>query len=276
MPNSITLSNNFRLSMVKQKLKIFAFILFTLSVLHPATVRAASPETAPAELKNALGQIDAAANRQDVKTVMQFYSQNFTHSDGLNRQSMEKSLSQIWKRYPKLNYQTQLTSWEAKGDEIVAETVTTITGTGKVDGKDTKIESTVRSRQRFQNQKIVQQEILAERTQMTTGAKPPTVNMKLPEQVRVGQSYNLDAVVQEPLGDDLMLGAAVEEPVKAERFVKPAPVDLELLSSGGIFKVGRAPLSQGNYWVSTVLIREEGTTMVTQRLRVVEGNAGTK
>jgi hypothetical protein len=76
---------------------------------------------------------------------------------------------------------------------------------------------------------------------MTTGAKPPTVNMKLPEQVRVGQSYNLDAVVQEPLGDDLMLGAAVEEPVKAERFVKPAPVDLELLSSGGIFKVGRAP-----------------------------------
>jgi hypothetical protein len=142
---------------------------------------------------------------------MQFYSQNFTHSDGLNRQSMQQSYLKSGSATQKLNYRQKLISWEAKGDEIVAETVTTITGAGKVDGKDTKIESTVRSRQRFQNQKIVQQEILAERTQMTTGAKPPTVNMKLPEQVRVGQSYNLDAVVQEPLGDDLMLGAAVEE-----------------------------------------------------------------
>jgi hypothetical protein len=73
-----------------------------------------------------------------------------------------------------------------------------------------------------------------------------------------------------------MLGAAVEEPVRGDRFAKPAPVDLELLSSGGIFKVGRAPLTKGNYWVSTVVIREQGMTTVTQRLRVVEGGRPSK
>ena len=275
MRNQITPSVSLFQSLIKQKSKIFALIILT-SLLHPNTVRAASPETAPAELKNSLTQIDAAANRQDVNAVMQFYSQNFTHSDGLNRQSLQQTLTQLWKRYPNLNYRTELKSWEKEGDALVVETVTQITGTQRMDGKNMKFESALRSRQRFQGQKIVQQEILGERTQMTAGVKPPTVDMKLPEQVRIGQSYSLDAVVQEPLGDDLMLGAAVEEPVRGDRFAKPAPVDLELLSSGGIFKVGRAPLKKGNYWVSTVVIREQGMTTVTQRLRVVEGGRTSK
>jgi len=38
---------------------------------------------------------------------MQFYGENFSHSDGLSRQSMEKALTQLW-RYPNLKYQTQL------------------------------------------------------------------------------------------------------------------------------------------------------------------------
>jgi len=37
-------------------------------------------------LKNLLTQIDAAANQHDVKAVMQFYGENFSHSDGLSRQ----------------------------------------------------------------------------------------------------------------------------------------------------------------------------------------------
>jgi hypothetical protein len=94
--------------------------------------------------------------------------------------------------------------------------------------------------------------------------------VNLPEQVRVGQPYNFDVIVKEPLGNNLLLGTALEEQIKPERFTKPADLKLELLSAGGIFKLGKAPLKEDNRWVSAVLIREGGMIMVTQRLQVVD------
>ena len=41
------------------------------------------------------------------------------------------------------------------------------------------------AQQQFENQKIVRQEILAERSQITSGTNPPNVKLNLPEQVNV-------------------------------------------------------------------------------------------
>ncbi len=106
-----------------------ALFLLTLSLTTVWNrAQAAPPQTAPPQLKNLLTQIDAAANQRDVKAVMQFYGENFSHSDGLSRQSMQKALTQLWQRYPQMKYQTQLQSWKAEGNALVAETVTNITG----------------------------------------------------------------------------------------------------------------------------------------------------
>ncbi|MFB2974622.1 nuclear transport factor 2 family protein [Microseira sp. BLCC-F43] len=234
---------------------------------------AATPDTAPPELKNALSQIDAAANRRDVQGVMQLYSPNFSNSDGLNRQNMEKALGQLWQRYPQLQYRTSLESWERdRTGAILAVTVTQITGTQAIDGRDWTFNSTIRSRQRLENQKIARQEILAERTQLTSGEKPPNVEIKLPETVRAGQDFTFDAVVREPLGDDVLVGAALQESITAQGYLNPTQVQLEPLAAGGIFKQGRAPNNAGKYWISAVLVRADGMTIVTQRLQV-EGTA---
>ncbi|MDB9372991.1 nuclear transport factor 2 family protein [Nodularia sphaerocarpa] len=227
------------------------------------------PTNAPTELKNLLTQMDAAASQGNIKGVMQLYSPNFTHGDGLNAQSLEKSLLALWKRYPQLRYSTQLQSWKAEGNAIVAETVTNITGLPSANSKDLALNSTIKSRQRIQGAKIVHQEILSERSLLTSGNKPPQVDVNLPQQVKVGQQYSFDAIVQEPLGDDFLLGTALEEPVQVSQYLNPTSVELELLTSGGIFKVGRAPSTPGNRWVSAVILRGGGMTMVTQRLQVV-------
>jgi len=232
-------------------------------------VTAATPDTAPAELKQALTQLDAAANRRNAQAVLQFYSPNFTHSDGLNRQSLEQSLTQLWKKYSTLTYKTELQSWQPSSNGFQAETVTRITGTQNQNGQQVKLDATLRSRQQFQNQKIVRQEILAEKNLITTGERPPSVNVKLPEQVKTGQEFSFDAIVQEPLENDLLLGAVVQEPVNANDYLKPATADLDLLSSGGLFKVGKAPNTAGSQWVSAVLVRHGGMTMVTQRMNVI-------
>ncbi|MBD2726031.1 nuclear transport factor 2 family protein [Nostoc sp. FACHB-892] len=227
-------------------------------------------QNAPADLKNLLTQVDAAASRGDVKGVLQFYSPNFAHGDGLNLQTLEKSLISLWQRYPKLQYSTKLLSSKPEGNAIIAETETTITGLPSGNSNNSALNATIKSRQRITGGKIVRQDILSERTQLTSGTKPPQIDFKLPEQVQVGQKYNFDAIVQEPLGDDFLLGTALEEAIKPDNFLNPTSVDLQLLTSGGLFKTAQAPSTPGSRWVSAVILRGNGMTMVTQRMQVVK------
>jgi len=233
-------------------------------------VQAGTAQNAPADLKNLLTQVDAAASRGDVKGVLQFYSPNFTHGDGLNLQTLEKSLTSLWQRYPKLQYSTKLLSSKLEGNGIIAETETKITGLSSGNSNNSALNATIKSRQRIVGGKIARQDILSERTLITSGSKPPQIDIKLPEQVQVGQKYNFDAIVQEPLGDDFLLGTAVEEPIQADKFLNPTSVDLELLTSGGLFKTAQAPSTPGSRWISAVILRGNGMTMITQRLQVVK------
>jgi len=224
----------------------------------------------PPELSIILSQVDTAANSRNIAQLTLLYTANFTNSDNLTRDKMMEALTAFWKRYPALTYRTEVQSWEYREGGFMVETVTNISGTSDQGGAVTKFQSTLRSRQIIDNLRINKQEILAEKTQVTIGNNPPTIRINLPAQVRVGQQYSFDAIVQEPLGDDLILGAALEEPVNRDRYLNPADVELNLLQSGGIFKVGRAPLRPEPRWISAVIIRGGGTTVITQRLRVVD------
>ncbi|MCY7393842.1 MAG: nuclear transport factor 2 family protein [Leptolyngbyaceae cyanobacterium CAN_BIN12] len=241
-----------------------------LSPMLPLTAQAQNPaSSAPAQLTTLLTQMDAAANARNLNTVLDLHGSNFSSTDGLNRQNLQQSLGSLWKRYPKLSYQTELKSWKNEGNGIVADTVTRITGTFQEGDREYNLDSTLESRQRIENQKVVRQEITNERSQITSGSNPPTLKINLPNQVTRGQEFSFDAIVQEPLGDDLLLGAALEETIKPEGYLNATTINLEPLNSGGIFKVGKAPTNSEQHWLSAVVVRHDGITMVTQRLRIV-------
>lgn len=275
LPTSLLPMPNFNTLIPGQKSRLASSrwaILFILTLGLSTGWKSAQanvPENAPPQVKTLLTQIDASANRADVKGVMNFYSPRFVHGDGLNRSSMEKALTSLWKRYPRLRYNTKLQSWKTQGNSIIAETVTNIIGFPSANNNKLGMNATIKSRQRIVNGKIIRQDILSERTQLSSGTNPPKVDINLPDQLKAGQRYYFDAIVNEPLGDDFLLGAALDEAVKPGKYLKPTPVNLELLSAGGIFKVGRAPTSPGNQWISAVLVRGNGMTMITQRVRVV-------
>jgi len=259
---------NFQLQHKLSRWTLFFFI-FLVSFTTIPKAFASNAQTAPAELKNLLTEIDTAATKGDIKTVMQFYSPSFTHGDGLTRASLQQALSGLWQRYPRLRYATQIESWKSEGNVIIAETVTSITGLPSGNNNNMVMNSSIRSSQRITGGKILSQQVISEKTLLTSGRKPPQVDFKVPQQVRVGQKYSVDAIVQEPLGDDYILGTAVEEPIQADKYIKASPVDLQLLSSGGIFKVGQAPNTPGSHWISAVIIRGDGMVMITQRMNVV-------
>ncbi|WP_414565205.1 MULTISPECIES: nuclear transport factor 2 family protein [unclassified Anabaena] len=275
LPNSSSVANATRTETISLRERLINWsesrraYTFSEEVKSEPSVQPVALQNAPAELKNLLTQMDATASKGDIKGVMQLYSPTFTHGDGLNRQTLEQSLTAFWKRYPQLRYSTTLESWKSEGNAIVAETVTNITGLPSANANNVGLNATIKSRQRIQGGRIVNQEILSERTLLTSGNQPPQIDINLPQQVKVGEQYSFDAIVQEPLGDDFLLGTAVEEPVQPSKFLNPTSVDLELLTSGGLFKVGRAPSTPGNQWISAVILRGSGMTMVTQRLQVV-------
>ena len=229
-----------------------------------------TPDNAPPELQNLLQEIESAANDHNVDEILNFYNEDFSNSDGLRKDLLAESLETLWDRFPNLNYQTQLESWEQNGNQLIAETVTSIEGTQRVNGRLISMESTLRSRQTFENQQLINQEILGEQTFLTSGINPPEVMVMLPERVSRGERFSFDVIVEEPLGEDVLLGAAIEERTSGALYLNPSSFDLELLSAGGIFKWVKAPLISDQRWLSAILVRGDGITLVTQRIIIEE------
>ncbi|MGL5944191.1 MAG: nuclear transport factor 2 family protein [Waterburya sp.] len=245
--------------------------LISLGIVSGLTnvVQAQSAANAPAELTEAIAGIETAANQKDINGVIEYYSPNFTNTDGLTPDSLTKALQQMWKNYPRLNYTTTIDSWSNQGDQLVAETTTIIKGVQKRQGRVIRLNSTIKSRQYFQQQKLVKQEILAEQSQLTSGENPPQVQVVAPETVTTGEKYNFDLIVEQPLGDKVLLGAVQEEKTSSNLYLNPTALELEPLPAGGIYKTATAPMLPDSNWLSAILVRGDGMTMITHRVNVI-------
>ncbi len=240
-------------------------------VMLPARADRSTATPAPTALKTLLNNIDAAANGRKLPELARYYSPNFTTSDGLSKTAWQQALGQFWQSYSNLKYTTTLQSWQGTGNSYTADTVTKIAGTQQLNGRTLNLQATIQSRQKIVGGQIVQQQILQERTQVSSGTKPPTIELNLPDKLQTNAEYNLDAIVSEPLGEDVLMGTFLEQPVSDRVYGKPANYKLELLTAGGLFKVARAPGKSGDYWFSTIFIRPAGMTTLTQRVHVVKG-----
>jgi hypothetical protein len=250
----------------------------TLAPIANLALAAQSSKPAPAELENIVFALDKAASKQDIETVMKYYAPTFNHSDGLNRDRYKQVLSELWQRYKNISYHTEISKWEKQGDLITAETVTMVQGTKSSDNDNFKLDAKLISTQTYKTVngqlQVLSQQILSEQSSLSTGDAPPLVKLKVPELIGVGRQYVLDAIVTEPLGASLLLGAAIEEPVEAKNYLNENVINLRPLSAGGLFKIGQAPFSSGDRWISVVLVRESGITITSQRLRVSKDFTG--
>lgn len=255
--------------------KLTAALLLSLGIISglTSTVKAESAATAPEELKTIISGLEEAANSKDLEGVMEYYSPEFSNADGLTNSSLSQALTQVWKNYPQLKYATEIESWSQDGKQLVAETVTRINGVQSNQGRVVQLESVLRSRQYFEDQKLVRQDILSEQTKLTSGDHPPDVKVSAPETVQVGQKYNFDVIVNEPLDNKVLLGAVKEEKTASSLYLNPTALELEPLPAGGIYKVATAPLLPDSNWLSAILVRGDGITMVTQRVNVEEKNS---
>lgn len=238
----------------------------TLSQKTPLVAQTTNP--VPSNLQVLINQIETAANEHDLKKIMEFYSPEFTNSDGLSYTALQQTLTELWQKYKNIQYNTLVESWSQEGDTIIVETVTKIQATGDSLGRTVNLTSTITSKQHFKDQKLVYQEILAEKTEMKSGNNPPQIEIRLPQKVKVGQTFDFDVIVEQPLGEDRLAGAALNEKIASDRFLNPSTLNLELLPAGGIFKRVAGIGTAENQWFSAIVVWGDGMTIVTQRVNV--------
>jgi len=251
-------------------LSVFALGMGISGVLT-SRVEAAAPATAPDELLNTLAAIEAAANSQDLEQVMEFYSPAFSSDTGFDHDQLRQTLETLWDQYNTLTYEIELLSWEADGPNgYTIETITRVEGTKIRPERRLTLISEIESRQQIEAGQIMSQATLSENSQITSGDNPPELMVQLPETVNPGETYAFDAIVMEPLEGRSLMGVANEEGVTAEDFFDPRPVVLNVLSAGGLYKIGEAPDNSDQRWVSAVIIREDGFVVDTRRMQVTD------
>ena len=250
--------------------KFFQFLLLLTTSLTLTTAKfdrvVAQGSAIPSEIIAIVPQIDLAFNNRDADLIEKFISPNFTSTDGLNYQSLNDSLAKLWEKYPNLEYTTTIESGKQEGNRLIAITNTQITGSYELNDRQFQLNSTIKAEQIFENNQLIQQNILEERNEITSGENPPVVTFEIPRQARKGQVFDFDVILNEPIGTDLVLGAALEEKIDANLFAEPSSIELEALSAGGIFKRVTVPDTGDDHWYSVILIRDGGIRMITQRL----------
>lgn len=260
-------------------MKRFATVLLLNLSMFNGLVNSAQAQTTasmPKELQDIISGIEAAANNRNLEELITYYDRDFSNTDGLSAETLAQAVSQMWEQYPQLDYSTEVQSWSETGSELVAETTTTITGVKNTQGRKINLQSQIKSRQYFQGGKLLRQEILTEQSQLTSGDNPPQVEVVAPTVVRTGAKYNFDLIVNEPLGDRVLLGGLQEEKTGSNLYLNPTALDLEPLPAGGIYKVATAPLLPDSNWLSAILVRGDGITMITHRVNIEDKPANLK
>ncbi len=248
----------------------------TADVVPPGADKVPSVQL-PQEVAQTLAAMDKAATDQQLKRLLRFYHPEFQHSDGLTRQSLKSVLKAFWNQYEDISYSTEVLAWEADSEGGgTATTKTTITGLQTLEDQEMRLTATIKSRQRWLNGQMLEQTITAEQSQLTSGDNPPKITVSLPEQVKVGGTFNFDVVVDAPLEKRLLLGTAIEEVISPERYLKQPTLKLELLPAGGLFKVGKAPKKPTSEWISAILVQDGGMVVISRRLTVVKQTTDTK
>ena len=93
------------------------------------------------------------------------------------------------------------------------------------------------------------------------------ITFRIPEKVLTGTKYDIDIILNEPLGDVIVAGGIISHQV--ESYLKQE-INIEPLASGGIFKTTRASSEPTTQIWSGIISHPKGTISFTKSVAIVE------
>ena len=147
-----------------------------------------------------------------------------------------------------------------------------VRGAAESEGLNYVLEASEQIAIRLEGGQLVEQELLAQQSLLRSGERPLAVNLVIPDVVLTGSRYDVDLVVEEPLGKALVAGGLIDltdEQLTAQ--IRPN-VPLAPLGGGGLFKSVQAPQQPGSQTWAVMLVHPDGVVTATKRVRVVSSN----
>jgi len=144
-----------------------------------------------------------------------------------------------------------------------------VRGAAESQGLSYSLEASEQIAIRLEGGELVEQELLAQQSLLRSGERPLAVDVAIPDVVLTGSRYDVDLIVEKPLGQALVAGGLVDlsdEQLSAQ--IRPN-LPLAPQGGGGLFKSVQAPQQPGSQTWALMLVHPDGVVTATKRVRVV-------
>lgn len=144
-----------------------------------------------------------------------------------------------------------------------------VSGTRQQDGLSYSFQAQQQLALSLENGLIADQEVLNDQSVLTSASKPLPISLLIPDTVLTGSRYDVDVVVDEPLGKSLLAGGLISVTPQQVLEQKSPDIQLEPLGGGGLFKSVQAPFQPGSQVWAALLVHPDGIVTVSKRVQVV-------
>ena len=186
---------------------------------------------------------------------------NFTEDEKLK---IQENFWEIIKDFPNSKWQIKKLS-KANSKQKIFDIK--VSGKKIVDGENFMLESSFQYLFSSLNNKINDGKIQNLLTTIRSDKNKINIIFRIPKKVLTGKKYDIDIILNEPLGDVIIAGG-----IKAHQYdmFLPQEIIMEPLVTGGIFKMTRAPSKSGTQIWSGIIAHPDGIISFTKSVEVVE------
>ena len=241
--------------MKTQNLNLFAKLgLFVYIFIYLISSKLAITEITNVDIRKNLENALNTRNLQLIKNTFK-EDENF---------KIQEKFKEIIKDFPNSTWQIKRLSGENSKEKIFNIKVN---GNKIVNGEIYFLESNFKYLFSIQNDKINNGSIKNLLTTIRNDQNKIDIIFKIPERVLTGTKYDIDIILNEPLGDVIIAGGIISH--QDDSYLKQE-INIEPLASGGIFKTTRASSKPARQIWSGIIAHPKGTISFTKSVEIVE------
>jgi hypothetical protein len=163
--------------------------------------------------------------------------------------------------------------WAVQPSEPLADgrstLLVTVNGATTLQGVSYQLQSKERLAIRTDAGRLVAQDVIEQESLLRSGERPLQVTMGIPDVVLTGSRYDIDLIVDEPLGQAILAGGLIELSDQQLATLSRPNLQLAPLVSGGLFKSVRASQRPGSQTWALMLVHPDGVVTATKRVQIV-------
>ena len=182
-------------------------------------------------------------------------------------------LPRLGRRYQSFRADFPGLSWLVQPDEPLADgrstLLVTVNGATTAQGLSYQLQAQERLAIRTDAGRLTAQEVILQESLLRSGKRPLQVTMGIPDFVLTGSRYDIDLIVDEPLGQAILAGGLIELSDQQLDTLAPPNLQLKPLGGGGLFKSVRAPQRPGSQTWALMLVHPDGVVTATKRVQIV-------